>query len=95
MPLPSLLAHGRCTCWIQLCFGAGVEWLIAKYKCYMMMRERLVMDTPQLRDKLTSAKPGAGECCPFQWSQSHAGMLQLDVCYLDDVPSCIMPGLKS
>lgn len=39
---------------------AGIEWLIAKYKCYVMMRERLVMDTPQLRDKLMTAKPGAG-----------------------------------
>lgn len=39
----------------------GIEWLIAKYKCYVMMRERLVMDTPQLRDKLMTAKPGAGE----------------------------------
>jgi hypothetical protein len=50
------LVHETC----RLINDAGVEWLIAKYKCYMMMRERLVMDTPQLRDKLTSAKPGTG-----------------------------------
>lgn len=52
----------------QMHVCTGVEWLIAKYKCYLMMRERVVMDTPQLRSKLTSAKPGAGTiavCVPW------------------------------
>ena len=69
---PAHLAGGhgamyrRASDYVYLC--TGVEWLIAKYKCYLMMRERVVMDTPQLRSKLTSAKPGAGiiaVCVPW------------------------------
>ena len=37
---------------------AGVPWLINKYKLYIVLRERLLMDTPHLRGSLSAARPG-------------------------------------
>ncbi len=37
---------------------AGVSWLINKYKLYIVLRERLLMDTPHLRGSLSAARPG-------------------------------------
>ena len=39
-------------------WAAGVQWLAQKYKLYMMLRERLLMDTPQLRTSVTKARVG-------------------------------------
>ena len=41
--------------------STGIEWLIARYKCYIMMRDGLLMNTPKLRSKLTDAKPGESQ----------------------------------
>lgn len=35
-----------------------MPWLVNKYKLYIMLRERLLMDTPHLRGSLSSARPG-------------------------------------
>lgn len=40
------------------CMVAGVEWLTQKYKLYIVLRERLLMDTPQLRGSVTAARSG-------------------------------------
>lgn len=35
-----------------------MDWLTQKYKLYIMLRERLLMDTPQLRGSVTKARDG-------------------------------------
>ena len=40
--------------------AAGVDWLIQKYKLYIMLRERLLMETPHLRGSITKARSGPG-----------------------------------
>ncbi len=37
--------------------AAGIAWLIAKYKQYLILRERVLSDTNVLRSKLDSAAP--------------------------------------
>ena len=39
--------------------GAGIPWLISKYKAYVVMRERLLSDTQRLRSNLGGAPPPA------------------------------------
>ena len=39
--------------------GAGIPWLISKYKAYVVMRERLLSDTQRLRSNLGGAAPPA------------------------------------
>ena len=36
---------------------AGIDWLVGKFKAYMLLRERLLSDTSILRDKLDVAQP--------------------------------------
>ena len=41
-----------------LCAATGVDWLTQKYKLYLMLRERLLMDTPLLRGSISKARTG-------------------------------------
>lgn len=36
---------------------AGIDWLLSKFKAYVMLRDRLLTDTSILRDKLDVAVP--------------------------------------
>lgn len=42
---------------------AGIDWLMSKFKAYVILRDRLLTDTSILRDKLDVAVPdfGGGE----------------------------------
>ncbi len=39
------------------CLCAGIEWLLDKFKAYVILRDRLLSDTSILRDKLEVAAP--------------------------------------
>lgn len=41
----------------QFTTTAGIDWLVGKFKAYMLLRERLLSDTSILRDKLDVAQP--------------------------------------
>jgi len=41
------------------CLCAGIEWLLDKFKAYVILRDRLLSDTSILRDKLEVAAPEA------------------------------------
>lgn len=57
----------------------GLSWLISKYKCYVMMRDRLLMTTPKLRTSVAAASGDApsgrssGDTCPQPRATSKAG----------------------
>ena len=61
---------------------AGIDWLMSKFKAYMILRDRLLTDTSILRDKLDVAVPdfangesGGRACTPhlgnvaMQWQR--------------------------
>ncbi len=51
------------------CLCVGIEWLLDKFKAYVILRDRLLSDTSILRDKLEVAAP---EVANGQ-SNTHAG----------------------
>ncbi len=62
-PMPTMLlphsdGHAVVTCsQMFLVLAAGIEWLLDKFKAYVILRDRLLSDTSILRDKLEVAAP--------------------------------------
>lgn len=61
----------------------GVEWLIEKYKLYIMLRERLLMDTPHLRGSITKARSGPESINDASFGGKRGAPLPPSNCALD------------
>lgn len=61
-----MLLQALCGCSPSTLAAAGIPWLLAKYKGYVVLRERLMSDSVILRKKLDSAAPDIGSSSPAQ-----------------------------